>query len=92
MRTIDYFMILCACFPFLYIGHTLSVRSDLLIRKENTRYRGIFQGNFLVFALEFFGYPECYLAKIHFKPFIVDCETVKLILCTAHSKCELIQG
>ena len=63
MRTIDYFMILCACFPFLYIRHTLSVISDLLIFKVNTRYSGIFQGNFLVFALECFGYPGWYLAK-----------------------------
>ena len=92
MRTIDYFMILCACYPFLYIRHTLSVISDLFICKVNTRYSGIFPGNFLVFALEFFRLPEYYLAKIHFEPFIVVCETVKLNLCTAHSKCELIQG
>ena len=84
MRTIDYFMILCAGYPFLYIRHTLSVISDLFIRgKVNARYR-VFPGNFLVFALEFLGYP-----KIHFE---LVCETVKLILCTADSKCELIQG
>ena len=64
MRTIDYFMILCACYPFLYITHTLSVISDLpFIRKVNTRYSGNFPGNFLVFALEFFGYPSAILRK-----------------------------
>ena len=63
MRTIAYFMILCACYPFLNIRHTLSVISDLFIRKVNTRYSGIFPGNFLVFALEFFGYPSTILRK-----------------------------
>ena len=63
MRTIDYFMILCACYPFLYIRHTLSVICDLFIRKVNTRYSAIFPGNFLVFALEFFGYPSTILRK-----------------------------
>ena len=59
MRTVDYFMILCYCYLFLYIRHTLSVISDLpFIRKVNRRYIGSLPGNFLVFALEFFGYPS----------------------------------
>ena len=63
MRTIDYFMILCACYPFIYMRHTLSGISDLFVRKVNTRYSKIFPENFLVFALEFFGYPRAILRK-----------------------------
>ena len=66
MRTIDYFMILCACYPFLYITHTLSVKSDLFICKVNTRHSGIFPGNFNSVCIGIFQLPECYLAKITF--------------------------
>ena len=38
-----------------------------------------FPGKFLSVRIGISRLPECYLAKIHFEPFIVACETVKLI-------------
>ena len=89
MRTIDYFMILCACYSFqtYLVSHKRFVHPQ---SKHKVQWN--FPGKFLSVRIGIFRLPEYYLAKIHFEPFIVVCETVKLNLCTAHSKCELIQG
>ena len=85
-------MILCVGYPFLYIRHTSISHKWFVYLQRKQKVQWNFPGKFLSVCIRIFRLPECYLAKTHFEPFKVVCETVKLILCTAHSKCELIQG